>query len=41
MNHHLIIGVIIIVQAWFILTEDEVGLKADYIIKEATELVDL
>ena len=41
MNHHLIIGVIIIVQAWLILAEDEVGLKADHIIEEATELVDL
>lgn len=41
MNHHLVICVIVVVQAWFVLAEDKVRLKADNVMKEATELVDL
>lgn len=40
MDHHLIVGAVIIVQAWLVLTQNEIRLKADHIVEEPAELVD-
>lgn len=39
MDHHLVVGVIVVVQAWFVLAQDKIRLEADYVVEEAAELV--
>ena len=41
MNHQLICGIIVVVEAWFVLLKDKVGLKTDYIVQESAELIHL
>ena len=39
MNHELFVCIVIVVQSWLVLTQDEIGLKADHIVKESSKLV--
>ncbi len=40
-DHQLSVGIIVVVKTRFVLTEDEIWLKADYIMKESSKLVNL
>ena len=39
MDHHLVVRIIIVMEARLILTQNKIGLKADYVVEESAELV--
>lgn len=41
MDHELVVGVIVVVKTRLVLTQDKVWLKANDVMEEATELIDL
>ncbi len=41
MDHQLSVGIVVVVKTRFVLTEDEIWLKADNIMEESSKLVDL
>ena len=40
MDHQIICLIIVVMQAWLVLSENEVGLEADHVVQEAAELID-
>ena len=41
MDHHLVVRIIIVMEARFVLAQNKIGLKADYVVEESAELVNL
>lgn len=41
MDHHLVVRIIIVMEARLVLTQNKIGLKADYVVEESAELVNL
>ena len=39
MDHHLVIGPIIVVEARLVLTQNKIGFKAHHVMKETAELI--
>lgn len=41
MDHHLVVRIIIVMEARLVLAQNKIGLKADYVVEESAELVNL
>ena len=41
MDHHLVVRIIIVMEARLVLTQNKIGLKAAYVVEESVELVNL
>ena len=39
MDHQLVVQIIVVVQSWLVLRQDEIGLKANNVVQESSEFV--